>query len=67
MPVLARQSEISFLQHRLEVIEFWPDSPRKAATRTAILQRLDMLGVDRVTLETPGTADGRFAVSAALS
>ena len=43
MPHVAQQSEIRFLEHRLEVIEAWPDSPRKTATRTAILHRLEML------------------------
>ena len=43
MPDIALQLEMSFLEHRLEVIELWPDSRRKAATRTAILQRLEML------------------------
>lgn len=43
MPAQALQLEIAFLEHRLEVIESWPDSPRKAATRTAILHRLEML------------------------
>ena len=36
--------EISFLKHRLEVIERWPDSPRKAATKQAICARLGALG-----------------------
>ena len=43
MPDVALQLEMSFLEHRLEVIELWPDSPRKTATRTAILHRLEML------------------------
>ena len=43
MPDIALQLEISFLEHRLEVIEQWPDSPRKVATRAAILHRLEML------------------------
>ena len=44
----ALQLEISFLQHRLDVIDSWPDSPRKAATRTAILHRLETLPLSHV-------------------
>jgi hypothetical protein len=43
MPDISVQLEMSFLEHRLEVIEMWPDSRRKAATRVAILERLEML------------------------
>lgn len=43
MPDVALQLETSFLVHRLEIIESWPDSQRKAATRIAILQRLERL------------------------
>lgn len=32
--------EIRFLEYRLEVVESWPDSPRKLATIQAILMRL---------------------------
>ncbi len=40
----ALQNEISFLNHRWEVIECWPDSPRKVATRRAIGLRMEALG-----------------------
>lgn len=40
----ALQLEISFLNHRLDVIDLWPDSPRKSATRHAICVRLEALG-----------------------
>lgn len=40
----ALQNEISFLNHRWEVIEWWPDSPRKVATRHAIRLRMEALG-----------------------
>jgi len=45
MPEVALNYEISFLQHRLEVVELWPDSPRKSATRHAICVRLETLGI----------------------
>jgi hypothetical protein len=37
---MAMQVELSFLNHRLDVIDLWPDSPRKSATRHAIFLRL---------------------------
>ena len=40
----ALQLEISFLKHRLDVIDLWPDSPRKSATRHAICVGLQALG-----------------------
>lgn len=42
------QSEVRFLQYRLEVVESWPDSGRKRASIEAILLRLTALGVDRL-------------------
>ena len=44
MSGIALQLEISFLNNRLEVIDLWPDSPRKSATRHAIYLRLQALG-----------------------
>ena len=43
MPQVALRLEIAFLQHRLEVISFWPDSARKTATRNAILHRMEAI------------------------
>ena len=43
------QSEIRFLEYRLEVVESWPDSGRKRASIEAILLRLSTLGVDTLS------------------
>lgn len=37
------QSEIYFLQYRLEVVNSWPESERKQATIAAILHQLERL------------------------
>ncbi|MDQ2948939.1 MAG: hypothetical protein M3Y27_23850 [Acidobacteriota bacterium] len=60
----ALQLEISFLNHRLDVIDLWPDSPRKSATRHAICVRLLALGcapgsVNHLLEGGAGAAGGR--------
>ena len=49
------QSEIRFLEYRLEVIKAWPASPRKLATGEAITRRL--LAIARLALSRPGVDD----------
>ena len=34
-------AEVRFLKYRLEVVDSWPDSTRKQATREGILSRLN--------------------------
>jgi hypothetical protein len=41
--VTCMQSEIYFLQYRLEVVTSWPESDRKRATIAAILHQLERL------------------------
>jgi hypothetical protein len=41
-----RSDEISFFQHRLEVISRWPPSDRRNALLAATLHRLRTLGFD---------------------
>ena len=55
LPVTPTQSEISFLEYRLEVINAWPASQRKTATREAITRRL--LAIARSALARPGVGD----------
>ena len=49
------QSEIRFLEYRLEVIKAWPASARKLATGEAITRRL--LAIARLALTRPGVDD----------
>ena len=49
------QSEIRFLEYRLEVIKNWPVSARKVATGEAITRRL--LSIARLALTRPGVDD----------
>ena len=49
------QSEIRFLEYRLEVIKNWPTSARKLATGEAITRRL--LSIARLALTRPGVDD----------
>jgi hypothetical protein len=49
------QSEIRFLEYRLEVIKAWPASARKLATGEAITRRL--LAIARLALARPGVDD----------
>jgi len=44
------QSEIRFLEYRLEVVESWPDSGRKRASIEAILLRLHALSAGSATI-----------------
>jgi hypothetical protein len=39
--ILLPQSEVRFLEYRLEVVESWPDSTRKNAIIQGILMRLN--------------------------
>ena len=55
LSVTPAESEISFLEYRLEVINAWPASRRKAATREAITRRL--LSIARSALARPGVDD----------
>jgi hypothetical protein len=45
------QTELRFLEYRLEVAKSWPDSPRKEATIGAILLRLNGNAPSAVTGE----------------
>jgi hypothetical protein len=49
------RSEILFLEYRLEIVSYWPPSPRKKATSEAICRRL--ASIARATLARPETHD----------
>ena len=58
----AVQIEICFLTHRLEVVELWPDSARKAATKQAISERLRALGYEPGPLNGVSDVESRARV-----
>ena len=53
--VMPAQSEIRFLEYRLEVVKAWPPSARKLATGEAITRRL--LSIGRLALTHPEVED----------
>jgi len=59
----AVERDIRFLEYRLDVIEHWPESPRKQAAREAISRRL--ASIAHSTLGT-GDPDGILAASCRL-
>jgi hypothetical protein len=57
------QSDVRFLEYRLDVVSQWPASPRKGATAEAISRRLAAIG--RATLGRPDV-DGLLLTSCRL-
>jgi len=55
LDAMPAQSEIRFLEYRLEVIKEWPASARKLAVGEAITRRL--LAIARLALARPGVDD----------
>jgi hypothetical protein len=55
LDTMPAQSEIRFLEYRLDVVKAWPASARKLATGEAITRRL--LAIARLALERPGVDD----------
>jgi len=48
------KEEMAFLKYRREVVQTWPESPRKAAVLTAIESR--MVSIERLPRREPSAA-----------
>jgi hypothetical protein len=55
LPTLPAESDVRFLEYRLDVISRWPPSGRKQAAAEAISRRLTAIA--RSTLARPGVDD----------
>lgn len=52
LPAMPAESDVRFLEYRLDVISHWPPSGRKQAAAEAISRRL--MAIARSTLARPG-------------
>jgi hypothetical protein len=70
LPAMPAESDVRFLEYRLDVISNWPPSPRKQAAAEAISRRLMAIaqsslsrtGVDELMASSCRLLDGVFSV-----